>query len=296
MCTSILSKRWKHLWRTAPVKRLCFDAMNMTREEFDDDAFVRFVNLNLALHDGATIESFGVKRDLRPRENYSQYIDEWIEFAANKKVQKLDINLSNEPCWEESDYSEKLFVFPYWLFNNQDNGLALKHLTLSFFRLDLPPGFNNFSSLVSFTLKCVPLTQVSLTNILSNCLSLQWLSMTKCLCSKSLKFTNGSSSSLKLKHLNISHCDNLQTADILDAEHLMSIEFFCWESVDILLNDTAPVKRVCCSALSTTNANEWFHGAKKFVEDFPRVETMLLFASSLDVSSKKSKFLPTCHF
>ena len=96
----------------------------------------------------------------------------------------------------------------------------MTHLTLNCYTFNLPPKFSHFSSLTSLSLKCVPMTQENLLNILSSCLSLQWLSLIKCYSSSCLKF----SPSLKLNHLNIWNFKNLKKVDISALENLTSFE------------------------------------------------------------------------
>lgn len=120
---------------------------------------------------------------------HSPEFEKWIQVAADKKVEELDISFSkkyNGLGWE----IWKLHSFPYRAFADQAavGGPSLRRLSSSSCKLSLPPKFGGFSFLTSLVLKDTP-----------SC----------------LKFTSGSLSySLKLKHLNISTCGLLEEIDI----------------------------------------------------------------------------------
>ena len=288
--TSILSRRWRHLWRLS-LENLDLD--NAFAKNLDDNDFVKYVNHILAqLHCGTTIESFFVRRYLRPPEKYGHEIDKWIQFGIDKKVQKLDINLSRKFSLPSDDkYHKKLYVFPHWLYGNQKKESPLKKLTLSSCTFNLPPQFSHFRSLNSLTLKCARMTQTNLINILSNCLSLKWLTMEMCRCSKRLKFTSTGSSctSLKLNHLNIDNCDNLELVDIRDLENLNTFEFYGDMLLELLCNEKAPVTRVYYDQFYPLD-NEFLYANQdlKLARYFPRLETLLYSSPRMKVINSKA--------
>ncbi|KAA8542519.1 hypothetical protein F0562_023671 [Nyssa sinensis] len=272
--TSVLSRRWRYLWRT--TLNLDFDVNNMTGNgdtkfsQQDNGGFVTWINQILALHCSERIESLRLQRWLGAE--YSRDIDQWIQFAVDKKVQKLDINLSKE---NSSSWDGETYVFPNWVLTRERGmGSTLKHLTLSGCNLILPRKFSIFSSLTSLTLKDTLVVEGNVLNILSNCLCLQWLSMTACFCSKRLKFSGGRSS-LKLKHLNIQACYYLKEIDICDAVNLVSFEYSGFMLRRILCKSSAAVARLCFCTVWNPLAGVKY-ALSSLTSDFPQLETLLL--------------------
>ena len=245
------------------------------------DTFVECVNHVIQHHTAQNIESFRVDRTLllpktehlhrtRLPPNHSAYLDRWIQFAADKKVQKLDLIM----CIFDPRYE-----FPYLVFPDEEKEQTLKHLSLGNCILNLPSKFTNFSSLVSLTLNRGPLTQVNLTNILSNCLSLEWLSIRRCVCPEHLKFT-----SLKLKHLNIINHFPLRI-DIVDLENLVSFEF---SGIIILkkfvCNKNAQVRRACFYGCYPPGGDVDYAIRGRLARDFPQLETLLITSFPTEVN------------
>ncbi|XP_059652770.1 F-box/FBD/LRR-repeat protein At1g13570-like isoform X2 [Cornus florida] len=250
--TSILSRRWRYLWGT--YLNLVFDVTTMsgndgqmhqlknrdaTSGQRKKHSFVRWVNQILSLHCGASIESFRVKYSLGVK--YSSDIEKWIQFATDKKVQNLDIRLSKNN-WSLKNEQE-LYTFPYWVFM-QDNGSTLKCLSLSLFKLSLPQNFTCFGSLTSLTMENTSLTEEDVQNILSNCLCLEWFSVTGCLGPARFKFSAGGCRSLKLRHLSVSAFPNLMEIEICDGINLASFEYSGTHLSRLLYKNKAELARL----------------------------------------------------
>ncbi|PQQ20270.1 putative F-box/FBD/LRR-repeat protein [Prunus yedoensis var. nudiflora] len=130
--TSILSRRWQHVW--ASTTTLNFEAVNFedrnTLDYFyrlDEDIlnqegrkYVNWVNRVLEQHRGQSIERFRVIFFLD--KGFTSDIDKWIQFVMEKRVQVLQLDLLAE--W--GNYSPHDYAFPYKLLG-MEKGSASKH-------------------------------------------------------------------------------------------------------------------------------------------------------------------------
>ncbi|KAL8530511.1 hypothetical protein ACS0TY_007519 [Phlomoides rotata] len=107
---SVLSRRWKNLWRSA-ITNLEFDDTGMKRSKF-----ISWVNTILKLYESRSIDSliihFTNTRSLpsRPikRSTYHE-IDNWIIFALEKDVHRLGLNMP----WGDYDFPNIEKMLPY---------------------------------------------------------------------------------------------------------------------------------------------------------------------------------------
>ncbi|GAV71692.1 hypothetical protein CFOL_v3_15182, partial [Cephalotus follicularis] len=166
--TSVLSIKWRHLWKR--TLNLNFDIRN--------NEFILWVDQLLQLYHGSKIETFKVNHPLS--NEYVCQSDEWIQFAASRKVQNITLDLSKPKnvC--------KLYCFLCQLFA-QGRCFSLKHLSLTNYNLSMLLGFGGFKSLLSFTLNLTILLLENLQVLLSSCIFLGWLSLTCCICPPRLK-------------------------------------------------------------------------------------------------------------
>lgn len=200
--TNILSRRWRYLW-TFFTGTLDFDAsltleelrfplgsgnLNSLREE--RLRFVRWVDQVLGLHQALTVDGLRIIFDV----GYECDADNWVKFALDKKVQKLELDFTD---LRMADYSE-LYAFPSHLFEN-----------------------SNPSSLTALHLKRVNVTGGTLECLLSHCPFLEVLSVKN---SSSLLSLNIWGPTLKLKYLEIWGCRNFEKLEI-SAVNLLSFSY-----------------------------------------------------------------------
>ncbi|GAV70701.1 hypothetical protein CFOL_v3_14199 [Cephalotus follicularis] len=273
--TSILSSRWRHLWKR--TLNLNFDIRNKCgefypkskfvgpdREQLSQEAmreFVLWVDQLLHLYHGSKIETFRVSHPLS--KEYACQIDEWIQFAVNRKVQNIDLDLSN-PYPFFAKYN--LYSFPCQLFT-EGRYSSLKHLSLTNCNLSMPLGYCEFKSLLSLTLNKINLLPESLQVLLSGCISLEWLSLGSCNCPSRLTIV-----SPYLKHLSTSSCPSLKEIEIF------SINLISYELEDELLKLSlkhAPSK-IVRFALLHIPINGLNYTLGGLASDHPHLESLVL--------------------
>lgn len=183
--TTILSSRWRYLWNSftgclnfeKPLTmayleakaHLGLEAEPLARERF---MFMSWVNQVLGSHHGQLMEGLRICFDVDYNNND---IDKWVQFAVEKKVQKLELDFSGVryDCYERSSGQ---YTFPSHLFR-----------------------CSSFRSLTSLRLANVGVSGEVLEHLLSYC-TVEALSVKESLCLTSLKLFGPS---LKLKYLEL---------------------------------------------------------------------------------------------
>lgn len=192
--TTILSHRWRNLW-THTTGTLDFDGSKFlwalklyielgimdTEPEPYRHGYISWVNQILNSHKGATIDELKVHFALDL--TFRLDIDGWINFALQKRAQKLELDLERlEANWEN------IYPFPSQYLGN--------------------PSIN---SLRSLKLNFVDVTGGVLEPFFSNCPILEIVCVRS---STHLVGVKVSAASPKLKYLQISHCRNVDFLDI----------------------------------------------------------------------------------
>ncbi|KAG6779652.1 hypothetical protein POTOM_016046 [Populus tomentosa] len=170
--TSLLSRRWRNLWTFIP--NLNFNVNHMARPDplMRRRAFVRMVSNVLSLHSGQNINKFWICYELDCRS--ARYIDKWISFAIERKVENLILDLTEE---QEIDVDPEMYTFPCFFFSDEKALSSIKYLRIAGCILHLPPCFNNLKSLVELSLTYVMVTENELNKLLSGCLLLERFSV-----------------------------------------------------------------------------------------------------------------------
>ncbi|KAL6844329.1 hypothetical protein ACP4OV_026002 [Aristida adscensionis] len=174
---SILSKKWKRLWKCYP--KLVFTRATMRSTIADTTGhrkpmrtrFIRVVNSILRQLRSTNLDKFVVRFPLRKR--HTHHIDRWLKFSAASRTKHVVLDLCPGPKGS-SDMDDK-YSFPLDMFD----GSCVKNLCLGFVLLTLPSDFSGFKNLKKVSLDMVGITG-ELQCLLPECPVLEWLSITRC--------------------------------------------------------------------------------------------------------------------
>ncbi|KAF8395909.1 hypothetical protein HHK36_019864 [Tetracentron sinense] len=207
--TSVLSSRWRYLWTS--VTSLNFDDPLCMRRH----RYIKWVNQILQLHQGSNIGAFRVCFDFDKKS--SHHVDRWIDFAIEKGVQSLELDMSKDPL----NYCNLMrYTFPCNIFA-QERRSYLKNLRLRLCILR-PPVSGSFKYLRGLTLENVYVIGEVLENFLSNCLLLERLTVEEAHNLVNLKVAGPS---LQLKYLVILFCFRVKNIEI-SAANLVSFKYY----------------------------------------------------------------------
>uniref|UniRef100_A0A0A9CPW2 F-box domain-containing protein n=1 Tax=Arundo donax TaxID=35708 RepID=A0A0A9CPW2_ARUDO len=215
---SILSRKWKQLWKCYP--KLVFTRATMR----SSDAlighqnplrtrFIRGINSILRQLKSANLYKFVVKFGLRKR--HTHHINRWVNFSAASRTKHVVLDLC--PGVKGSTDTDDRYSFPLDVFN-ASGGSCVKYLRLGFVSLTLPSDFCGFKNLKKLSLHKVIITG-ELQCLLPECSVIEWLSITCC----KLVGLSISQQLSRLLFLRVQYC-KLQKLNI-QAPNLTTFEF-----------------------------------------------------------------------
>ncbi|GJU16723.1 F-box domain containing protein [Tanacetum coccineum] len=218
--TSCLSSRWRFLWGN--VTRLKFEATPNFLVG-DDSKWYKYMNqVNNVIHS----YNLSIVKDFRIRFNvsnrHSAVINEWLQYAVNKKVEFLELNFM--------DHNDRFadYYFPVRLFDTQLNRRPSPNTM-----------FVEILSLKKLVLKKVNVTEAILQEFLTNCPHLETIVIHYSL---GLKHILVGGRALNLKHFNISSPSVVQSIYLSDFD-LLSFTYK-GPSIDIRLTNLPKLNEV----------------------------------------------------
>ncbi|GER45567.1 F-box family protein, partial [Striga asiatica] len=153
--TSVLSSRWRNLWSCTSY--LYFDDYSSLEKIIQDpdsctlkrerEKYVRWVDSVLQSHRGFSLKELRICFNL----NQSPSITKWLEFAFERHIEKLELNLSDVGYGYESD---ETYVFPQELL--RENSRIFNYKTLKALCLDCT---NVSGEAIEFLLRYCPLLE-----------------------------------------------------------------------------------------------------------------------------------------
>nr|DAD35985.1 TPA_asm: hypothetical protein HUJ06_006625 [Nelumbo nucifera] len=272
--TSILSRRWQHLWYYVSI--LDFDDDLLSDDGINEDLkckYMDFVDKVLVLH--SSLNLYRVR--LPCGDCDASRVDTWIRAAINREVKELSLFIS--PTVE--------FTLPCCLFTCESLEVLTLHLDDSV--LYLP------TSIFLPGLKIVNLMSVifldgkSADEFFSNCPALESLVMMCCdiMTSGFLHI-----SAPKLKSLSIcgGHNGLIHSKIKVSTPSLVSIKYDCYTAQDYLVENTPNLIDACIKLQANFGQNtvNSVHGylANKFLRQLFMVEVLKLSDSSIEIISR----------
>uniref|UniRef100_A0A1D1XKE1 F-box protein At3g62230 n=1 Tax=Anthurium amnicola TaxID=1678845 RepID=A0A1D1XKE1_9ARAE len=219
--TSILSSRWRDLWKHAWASATTLDFTGDFARRQTPDQLVASVDRHLHLHTGNKISTLRVS--LHPAGPYQEHLDRWIEFAAARWVEELDLDFC--PPGEEINYDYVMADgerHPFKIPNALYSSGSLTHLTLGFCNLCPPVDFGSFRLLKSLSFRCVNVDDAMLRGALADCPLLETLSLRECVRLSSIEIA---SPTTRLKRLVLVDCWEIKKVWVL-APSVESFRFF----------------------------------------------------------------------
>ncbi|XP_058220031.1 putative F-box protein At3g29830 [Rhododendron vialii] len=216
--TSLLSKRWRNLWRG--TKKIEFDQSLFVKQESEESnqgsrktqkrVFLDFCKLWVGTYPQLSANEFRLAlSDPQENDTDTQLL---IRFAVDRGVKALDLDFSRPTCDENQ---VELFELP--LFVYEHIGLESLALFSCNFRVSL---LNKFLALKSLSLGGVKLTNSCVKDLVSNCPLLESLSLKNC---SDLGCINISST--RLRNLVIEKCSDLENGIVVDVPNLRVLKY-----------------------------------------------------------------------
>ncbi|CAI0440278.1 unnamed protein product [Linum tenue] len=207
--TSFLSTRWRYLWASVP--RLDFNALFFPvrlRNHLPvrlTYKYVRRVSKVVRLYKGNSLEEFRLQLGLTKK--HKRFVDWCVKFALSKQVKKLELNFNgpHEVC-NSNAYHKQLYTFGVRALNQSTPHGS----STPVYRWSL----RQFKSLTSLCLRSVSMCGDVLDGILVNCPVLEILTLQHV---DDLEYVRVVGPSLRLKHLEIEHCEELTKIELYDA-------------------------------------------------------------------------------
>ncbi|TVU16663.1 hypothetical protein EJB05_40238 [Eragrostis curvula] len=242
---SILSKKWRRLWKCYPKVVFTRATVRSTDATVGHHTtrrirFIRGVNSVLRQLRSSILQKFVIKFGLRKR--HTRHIDRWIHFSAASKSKHLVLDLSPGP--KGSRDTDDIYIFPVEIFD-ASGGSYVKSLHLGFVLLASPSDFCGFKNLKKLSLHNVCVTG-ELEHMLLQCAVLEWLSLRCCkLVGLSISHELG-----RLLFLRVQYC-KLQKLNI-KAPNLTTLEFTD-EIIPIVLGESINISEATINFISSSD-------------------------------------------
>ncbi|KAF7051735.1 hypothetical protein CFC21_059946 [Triticum aestivum] len=268
--TSILSERWKHLWRCH--SNLEFSLRSVlpgprTNGPNDGrpwkDVFIQRVDAVLQQHCGAGVDNIQFQAPCD--DEHGERIEGWVRFAVASKARQLILDFSATHHIQQHPYKIDLRLL------DDSESSHLQSIKLCAVSLKVPADFKGFRNLKRVFLADTDITDGDLQHLVSNCSSvLEFLGISGCGMLTRLRISHLSN---KLKHLQVYDCRLLRAMEFNFG--LVKLEYK-GPSIILLSPPGTLLLADVCIKLEGISTNSLEYMFTKLCHNAPRVETLTL--------------------
>ncbi|GFZ06485.1 RNA-binding CRS1 / YhbY (CRM) domain-containing protein [Actinidia rufa] len=163
--TSVLAKRWKHVWFFVP----CLNFSLLKRPKYKE---VAFINRTLLLYKGPKIQKLNITLTYSKADAHR--IDSWVHFASAHNVNEISLDLDFYKIWRDNPLLD-IYKVPHFIFSST----SLTVLTLVRCVIVFPINYR-LSSLKILSLEEVYFSSGAIMDLISSSPILEFLSLTDC--------------------------------------------------------------------------------------------------------------------
>ncbi|XP_052161576.1 putative FBD-associated F-box protein At5g56690 [Oryza glaberrima] len=322
--TSVLSRRWQHLWKSVPKLRFSqHDIVPQTelsrflraheyvffkpslcswkrRVRVNLDRRIRLTDMYRTRIFSSSLTGFLHKSNAGDKNNtkisslflsctmedrYVNLVDKLVSIAVCRGVE--DLNLTTSFYYDGQRRSTTPYEFPLSLFTD-GKGLSLTELKLCECTLNIPIGFDGFKSLVKLSLTRMPISEDMIHTLFENCLKLECFHLNHCWGANHLFAGPGAN------HLKIASHD-LQLRDIMvnSCEQITHMELvapklhqfrYRGPSISMMLGSVPSIEHACLHYEDSRDGESVKYILGKLSQDFP-----LLTSLSIDFDTYELK-------
>lgn len=272
--TSLLSKRWRNLWKWMDSLDFPMPCGKWKRNS------VQFIERALSLHEGLKIKRFSAR--FRYNSNYIDRVDSWVRFTVARNVEKLVLDLF---CAENE-------VQPYVIPGIVYKSGSLRELEVNLCRFFPPPSFC-LRSLSKLVINNTVFIGDSLKILVSGCPVLEELALVNCNQARDLEIVILNRNLKRMKIVEFPDEVEEGTEVRIYAPFLLHLELQSGDPRPYIIQDASSIVSACldirrivtCLSFNTSNEKSYFKILVNIMAGIHQVKTLRLSSWCVQVCS-----------